>query len=86
MQGSKGGQSTAAGVYSIFMKNSKFVVKRGAEVNRKGVRGGRLSKWGERICSKEGYVCQRYIRSFVQGLITHYLHWFKFKISSTEVD
>jgi len=58
VRGAKGGQSTAAGVYSIFVKNSKFVVKRGAELNRKGVRGGRLSKWGEQIRSKEGYVTE----------------------------
>ena len=73
MWGAKGGQSTAVGVYSSFVKNSKCVVKQGAEVNRKGVRGGRLLKWGEQIRSKEGYLCMSEVRAF-KGLSSSSRH------------
>jgi len=57
--GRKGGQSTVAGVYSGSVKNPQYVMKRGAEENGRGVRSGRLLKWGKRIRSKGGYLRQR---------------------------
>ena len=64
--GRKGGQSTVAGVYSGFVKNPKYVMKRGAEENGRGVRSGRLLKWVSGYVQKEDIcVIGKYVLSMV---------------------